>query len=131
MTTAPVSPGDTDGYLRLLDRAHQVLSLRADPRRWIETNLWLRSKDQRMVPFRLWPAQAHWYARRSRWDIILKARQLGFTSVIDGCFFADTVLRPNTTSVIVAHDLDSSEKIFATVRGFWERLPGGGARQDW
>jgi len=125
MTTANALPNDGDGYLRLLDRAQQVLSLRSDPRRWIEQNLWLRSKDQRMVPFRLWPAQAHWYARRSRWDIILKARQLGFTSVIDGCFFADAVLRPNTTSVIVAHDLDSSEKIFATVRGFWERLPEG------
>jgi len=123
MTTAPVSPDGSDGYLRLLDHAQEVLSLRADPRRWIEENLWLRSKDQRMVPFRLWPAQAHWYERRSRWDVILKARQLGFTSVIDGCFLADTLLRPNTTSVIVAHDLDSSEKIFATVRGFWERLP--------
>lgn len=125
MTTANALPGNGDGYLRLLAHAQQVLSLRCDPRRWIEENLWLRSKDQRMVPFRLWPAQAHWYERRSRWDIILKARQLGFTSVIDGCFFADAVLRPNTTSVIVAHDLDSSEKIFATVRGFWERLPEG------
>jgi hypothetical protein len=123
MTTAPVLPGDTDGYQRLLGRAQEVLSLRSDPRRWIEANLWLRSKDQRMVPFRLWPAQAHWYERRSRWDIILKARQLGFTSVIDGCFFADAMLRPHTTSVIIAHDLDSAEKIFVTVRGFWERLP--------
>jgi len=122
MTTANALPGDGDGYLRLLEHAQEVLSLRSDPRPWIEANLWLRSKDQRMVPFRFWPAQAHWYARRSRWDIILKARQLGFTSVIDGCFFADTVLRPNTTSVIVAHDLDASEKIFGTVRGFWERL---------
>ena len=125
MTTANALPNDGDGYLRLLDRAQQVLSLRSDPRRWIEQNLWLRSKDQRMVPFRFWPAQANWYEHRSRWDVILKARQLGFTSVIDGCFFADAVLRPNTTSVIVAHDLDSSEKIFATVRGFWERLPEG------
>jgi len=123
MTAPNVLPGD--GYLRLLDGAQEVLSLRADPRRWIEESLSLRSKDQRMVPFRLWPAQAHWYERRSRWDIILKARQLDFTSVIDGCFLADTLLRPNTTSVIVAHDLDSSEKIFATVRGFWERLPEG------
>jgi hypothetical protein len=123
MTTVNGLPGAGDGYLRLLDHAQEVLSLRADPRRWIEANLWLRSKDQRMVPFHFWPAQAHWYERRSRWDVILKGRQLGFTSIIDGCFFADTVLRPNTTSVIVAHDLDSSEKIFGTVTGFWERLP--------
>ena len=125
MTAANPLTNDGDGYQRLLDRAQQVLSLRSDPRRWIEENLWLRSKDQRMVPFRFWPAQAHWYGRRSRCDIILKARQLGFTRVIDGCFFADTVLRPNTTSVIIAHELDSAEKIFSAVRGFWERLPEG------
>jgi hypothetical protein len=125
MTAANALPDDGDGYLRLLDRAQEVLSLRSDPRRWIEANLSLRSKDQRTVPFRLWPVQAHWYEHRSPWDVILKGRQLGFTSIIDGCFFADTVLRPNTTSVIVAHDLDASEKIFATVRGFWERLPEG------
>jgi hypothetical protein len=123
MRTASVSAAGGESYLRLLAQAQEVLSVRADPRPWIEANLWLRSKDQRMMPFRLWPAQAHWYAHRSRWDIILKARQLGFTSVIDGCFFADTVLRPNVTSVIIAHDQDASEKIFGAVRGFWERLP--------
>ena len=49
MTTAPVCSDGGDSYLRLVDRAREVLSLRADPRRWIEANLWLRSKDQRMV----------------------------------------------------------------------------------
>ncbi len=37
-------------------------------------------------------------------------------------FFADTLLRPNTTSVIVAHDYDSAERIFRIVQLFWERL---------
>jgi hypothetical protein len=121
MTT--IRPSRRDEYLALAERARRLLDQRNDPRAWIEASLWLRSKDQRMVPFRLWPAQADWYRWRSGRDVILKARQLGFTSVIEGCFFADTVLRPNTTSVIIAHELDSAEKIFAAVRGFWERLP--------
>ena len=57
--------------------------------------------------------------------MILKARQLGFTSLICALYFADTVLRPNTVSVMVAHDLDSAERIFQIVRLFWERLPAG------
>ncbi len=64
-----------------------------------------------------------YYDHRTRRDIILKPRQLGFTTLICGLFFADTLLRPNTTSVIVAHDTDSSEKIFRIVQLFWERLP--------
>jgi hypothetical protein len=48
---------------------------------------------------------------------------MGFTTLICGLYFADTLLRPNTTSVIVAHDIDSAEKIFRIVQLFWERLP--------
>ncbi len=55
--------------------------------------------------------------------MILKPRQLGFTTLIGALFFADTLLRPNTVSVIVAHDTDSSEKIFRIIQLFWERLP--------
>ena len=68
-------------------------------------------------------AQADYHAHATQWDVILKARQQGFTTFICGRFFADTLLRPNTTSVIVAHDTDSSEKIFRIVQLFWERLP--------
>ena len=100
-----------------------MLSLRDDPRPWIEANLVLRSKDQRLVPFRLWPAQAHWNQQRGGSDLILKARQLGFTSLICALFFADITLRPHVTSVMVARELESAERIFQIVRLFWERLP--------
>jgi len=106
-----------------MDRSAEVLAVRDDPRPWIEANLFLRTKDQRIVPFHFWPVQAHYWSQRSRWDVILKARQMGFTSLICAMFFADTVLRANTVSAMVAHDGDSSEKIFGIVKLFWERLP--------
>ena len=120
---APIPPDGEDRYRYLLEQAQEVLSLRTDPRPWIEENLFLRSKDQRVVPFHFRPVQAHFWAQRTGWDMILKARQMGFTSLICALFFADTVLRPNTVSVMVAHDADSSEKIFGIVNLFWERLP--------
>jgi len=95
----------------------------SDPRPWIEANLWIRTKARQVVPFLLNWAQADYYGYRTPWDIILKPRQLGFTTLVSGLFFADTILRPNTTSVLVAHDYDSSELIFRIVRLFWERLP--------
>jgi hypothetical protein len=100
-----------------------VLENRRDPRGWIERNLQIRTKDRRVVPFMLNAAQVDYYEHRTRRDVILKPRQLGFSTEICGLFFADTVLRPNTTSVIVAHDTDSSEKLFRIVQLFWERLP--------
>jgi len=100
-----------------------MLESRRNPRPWIERNLQIRTKDRRVVPFVFNPAQVDYYEHRTRRDAILKPRQLGFTTEICGLFFADTLLRPNTTSVIVAHDTDSSEKIFRIVQLFWERLP--------
>jgi len=92
-------------------------------RAWIEANLWIRDKERQIIRLIFNWAQREYHAHRTRRDLILKARQMGFTTLICGLFFADTLLRPNTTSVIVAHDTDSSEKIFRKVQLFWERLP--------
>jgi len=104
-------------------RLEALLETRRNPRPWIETNLWIRDKQRRVIPFVLNEVQVDYHAHATQWDVILKARQQGFTTFICGRFFADTLLRPNTASVIVAHDTDSSEKIFRIVQLFWERLP--------
>jgi len=96
---------------------------RKDPRAWIERNLCIRTKDQRLVLLLFNAAQQAYYAARTNWDIILKPRQLGFTSLVCALFLADTLLRHNTSSVIVAHDQQSSERIFSIVRLMWARLP--------
>jgi len=110
-------------YADLAHEVEQLIALGADPRPWIETNLWLRTKQRAVVPFRLNPAQLDYYRQRTNRDLILKARQLGFTTDTCGLFFADTLLNPNTISVIVAHDADSSQRIFQIVHLFQQRLP--------
>jgi hypothetical protein len=92
-------------------------------RPWIEANLWIRTKDRLVRPLLLNWAQADYWSKRTERDIILKARQMGFTTLTQAGFFADCLLRPNTTSVVVAHDLDSTEQIFQIAQLFWERLP--------
>jgi hypothetical protein len=110
-------------YLNLLERAQRFLKERSDPRPWIESNLFIRDKHRQVIPFHFnWP-QADYWGYRSSMDVILKPRQLGFTTLVCGLFFADTLLRPNTTSVMVAHDLESTKRIFRIVQLFWERLP--------
>jgi len=110
-------------YADLAQEVEQLIALGDDPRPWIEANLWLRTKQRAVVPFRLNPAQLDYYHKRTDRDIILKARQLGFTTLTCGLFFADTLLNPNTISVIVAHDADSSQRIFQIVHLFQRRLP--------
>jgi hypothetical protein len=100
-----------------------LLAARRDPCPWIEANLQIRSKDRRIIPLRFNWAQVDYYGHRTPRDVILKPRQLGFTTLVCGLFFADTLLRPSTTSVLVAHDLESAQRIFRIVQLFWDRLP--------
>jgi hypothetical protein len=67
--------------------------------------------------------QRYYHERRTRRDIILKARQQGITTLIEALFFCDCIRRPNTTSVLVGHDHDSAQKIFEIARLYWQMLP--------
>lgn len=56
-------------------------------------------------------------------EIILKARQFGFSTLILGLYFLDTVNNPNTQTIVLAQDAGSTEKLFQIVRRFQTLLP--------
>ena len=70
-----------------------------DAKFYMENFLHIRAKNQRIVKLRMKPAQQRLYdiiqgeraAGKPVRIIILKARQLGFSTVIEGLFFHDTV----------------------------------------
>lgn len=55
--------------------------------------------------------------------MLLKARQFGFSTLILGMFFCDTVNNPNTQTVIIAQDKDSTQKLFQIVKRYQDNLP--------
>lgn len=57
-----------------------------------------------------------------RW-VKLKARQMGFTTLIAALFFCDTVNNPLRYSVIMAHDDVTTRKIFEIIKRFYDNLP--------
>jgi hypothetical protein len=84
----------------------------------------IRARDGASIPFRLNAAQQEFSKRsQSRQHVILKARQLGFTSYIAARFFIATITRPGTLTVLVAHDQESAQEIFQIVRRFVDNLP--------
>lgn len=71
-----------------------------------------RNKVQR------WYADNFWYR-----NLILKSRQLGFTT--DACIdmLDDVIFTPNFTAVIIAHEKEAVVKIFKKVRLAWDEFP--------
>lgn len=48
---------------------------------------------------------------------------MGITTYVAARFFIQTITRPGTMTVQVAHDQESAEEIFKIVHRFWENLP--------
>jgi hypothetical protein len=64
------------------------------------------------------------YSRKcTKQNIVLKARQLGITTYVAARYFLQTITRPGTLTVQVAHSQESAEAIFNIVQRFWENLP--------
>ena len=101
-----------------------------DHRFFIETFISIKDKDRFITPFIFNPIQDLFYKRYEemnakgvRRHIILKPRQLGFTTLICAMFLAECILVPNTVAAIIAHDAESTARIFEITKLMYDKLP--------
>ena len=98
---------------------------------YIEHCLKIRTKSGAVVPFHLNAAQRKLYdvarAQQERGKgiriIILKARQLGFSTLTEGLIFHACATRPNTNALIVTHREDATANLFRMSKLFYDELP--------
>ena len=89
----------------------------------ISSLLKVRNKARGLVFLQPNRAQREFARTCTHRNIVLKARQLGITTYVAARFFVQTITRPGTMTVQVAHDQESAEEIFKIVHRFWENLP--------
>ena len=85
--------------------------------------LWIVDKRRELAPLEFNPVQQRYHTKKTRFDIILKARKVGISTYKCAEFFCETLFRPNTNSTVIAHNLDTTIEIFGKVKLFVERLP--------
>lgn len=98
---------------------------------YIEHCLKIRTKSGAVVPFHLNAAQRKLYdvarAQQERGHgvriIILKARQLGFSTLTEGLIFHACATRANTNALIVTHREDATANLFRMSKLFYDELP--------
>ena len=83
----------------------------------IETNLKIRDKRGTMVPFMANKAQRYYEERKTRRNLILKARQKGLSKWIDADQLVDCVNKP-TNAVVISHEKEATKRLFAAVKYF-------------
>ena len=98
---------------------------------YIESCLKIKTKSGTVVPFRMNDAQQKLYAVAKRQQdagkpvrlIILKARQLGFSTLTEGLIFHACATRKNVNALIVAHREDATANLFRMSKLFYDELP--------
>ncbi|MCO1336075.1 hypothetical protein MO867_17225 [Microbulbifer sp. OS29] len=93
-------------------------------RDWRLNNLyWIKDKRGKKVKFRMNPEQREYYENHHTRNIILKARQLGFTT--EQCIIQlDCALFESGACALIAHNLDDAKRLFREkVKYAYDQLP--------
>lgn len=106
-------------------------NLRNNPEWYIENFLHIRDKRAKIIPFKLNNAQrrvmrlieSHKAEGRPLRYIVLKARQMGLSTLFEGLIFQDTANHENKNSLIIAHEEQASSNLFNMSKLYYEYIP--------
>lgn len=76
------------------------------------------NKEGQSIPFSVNDEQKRFIENMTGKDVILKSRQIGFSSLIEGIFTLDFLLKENSRSVCISHDAISAQKLLDRVKYF-------------
>jgi hypothetical protein len=85
---------------------------------FVEDMMTIIDKSGNEVPFKLNPIQRKFVEQSTGRDIILKARQQGFSSFILAAFTKDFLLKDNSLSVVVADIADNAQDLLSRVKHY-------------
>lgn len=113
------------------EQLEAVQEIIADPLLFISNVLQIQNKLGQLVPLVFNEPQMRLYQEIKRQQdlgmpvriIILKARQMGFSTATAGLFYHRTVTNTNTNTMIIAHKADASTNIFNKNKLFFEKSP--------
>ena len=99
-----------------METPNQIIN---NPERFSSVFLKILDKQKNLVPFHWNRMQKHFHANRTSRDLILKARQLGSSTYIQGEMFRRTVTGTRTT-ITIAHDDDLTKKLRLMADRFYD-----------
>lgn len=119
-----IRPPKQEDPQRRLEREAQKIAAKLGDRAWRLNNLYtVETKTGEVQPFRMNAAQAHLLANLHCFNVVLKARQRGFTTFISLLMLDACLFNGHTRAGVVAHTRDDAEKIFThKIRRVYERL---------
>ena len=97
-----------------------------DPRYYLENFCKIKGKEGKgLEPFILKPAQLDIFnvINRNNRIIIMKARQIGFSTAVTGYLYHKTITTPGVTSAIVGYNNDLTAELLDKIKTFYRTSP--------
>ena len=96
-----------------------------DPKFYLENFVKIKGKTPGLMPFILNEAQKDLFnaLNRSSRVIILKARQIGFSTAVTGYFYHKTIMVPGTNTALIGYNSDLTSELLDKVKTFYATTP--------
>jgi len=97
-----------------------------DPKFYLENFTKIKGKGTgSLIPFVLKEAQKDLFnaLRNSSRVIILKSRQIGFSTAVVGYFYHDTITNPNTTTALIGYNAALTSELLEKVKTLYKSTP--------
>ena len=115
-----------------MDKVQLLLKrIKQDRPFYMEKFLKIRNKDAQLIPFKINDAQELFEQEIRKCEkekklkrfIVLKARQMGFSTFTEGYIFHDTTTNTFKNSMIIAHEDKATQNLFNMSKLYYEELP--------
>lgn len=102
-----------------------LLELTRDPKYYLEHFAKIQGKTPGLIPFLLNEAQKDLFnaLKKSPRIIILKARQIGFSTAVTGYFYHKTIITPGTNTALIGYNTDLTSELLDKVKTFYSSAP--------
>jgi hypothetical protein len=95
----------------------------SNPKVFIENFLHIVDKRGNLVPFKLNEMQDDFHRNMSKYNIILKSRQLGFSVYCTAYALWIATTQPNSTCLLMSYSIDSATGIFEKLKQMYYTIP--------
>lgn len=103
----------------------ELLEKMKDPKFYLEHFCKIKGKTPGLIPFILNEAQKDIFntLRKETRTIILKARQIGFSTAITGFLYHKTIMTPGMNTVLIGYNTDMAAELLDKVKMFLSTTP--------
>lgn len=106
-----------------LSTQEKLKIINADVELWLENFVKITNAKNELIPFKINAVQRDFLRNKGKYNIILKSRQLGFSTLSLGIMLYNAYQRPNTTYLVVAHNRSSLRELFNRLKSMQNSIP--------